>query len=170
MKHYFKNLGEKRRFFITKEGLDSLRKRLDELTLKRLHSIQQLRLVDKKDTLDDPTVTDEIYNLEHSEQEISELNTILQKAEPVIKPANPTNVEIGYTVELDTGTEKALYTVVSPLEVDVEKGRISEDCLLGRALLGKQVGDTVSITTPKRQGNVLHHHFNYVTLGVLLLA
>lgn len=149
MKHYFKNLGEKRRFFITKDGLDSLKKRLDELTLKRLHTIQRLRMIDRKDKLDDPGVVDEIYNLEHSEQEISELNTILQKVEPVIKPDNPTCVEVGYTVELDTGTEKSLYTIVSPLEVDVEKGKISEECMLGQALLGKQIGDTVSIVTPK---------------------
>ena len=149
MKHYFKNLGEKRRFFITKDGLDSLKKRLDELTLNRLHTIQRLRMIDKKDKLDDPGVADDIYKLEHSEQEISELNTILQKAEPVIKPSNPRYVEVGYTVEIDSGTEKALYTIVSPLEVDIEKGKISEDCLLGRALLGKQIGDTVSYSTPK---------------------
>src|SRR5690349_11685835 len=149
MKHYFKNLGEKRRFFITKDGLDSLKKRLDDLTLSRLHTIKRLRMIDKKDKLDDPGITDDIYNLEHSEQEISELNTILQKAEPVIKPSNPSSVEVGYTVELDSGTEKALYTIVSPLEVDIEKNKISEDCLLGKALLGKQIGDTVSYTTPK---------------------
>lgn len=149
MKHYFKNLGEKRRFFITKDGLDALKERLDELTLRRLQTIQRLRMIDKKEKLDDPSITDDIYNLEHSEQEISELNTILQKAEPVIKPSHPVYVEVGYTVELDSGTEKALYTVVSPLEVDLEKGKISEDCLLGKALLGKQIGDTVSFTTPK---------------------
>lgn len=149
MKHYFKNLGEKRKFFMTKDGLDSLKKRLDELTLTRLHTIQRLRMIDNKDKLDDPGVVDEIYNLEHSEQEISELNTILQKVEPVVKPSNPHCVEVGYTVELDSGTERALYTIVSPLEVDIEKGKISEDCLLGKALLGRQIGDTVSFTTPK---------------------
>lgn len=149
MKHYFKGTGERRRFFLTKDGLDSLRKRLDELTLKRLTIIQRLRFIDKNDKLDDPAMTGEIYDLEHSEREISELNTILQKVEPVIKPANPSSVEIGYTVELDTGTEKAIYTIVSPLEVDIEKGKISEECILGKALLGKQIGDTISIVTPK---------------------
>ena len=48
MKHYFKNLGEKRKFFITKDGLDSLKKRLDELTLNRLYTIRRLRTIDKK--------------------------------------------------------------------------------------------------------------------------
>ena len=42
-----------------------------------------------------------------------------------------------------------LYTIVSPLEVDIEKGKISEDCLLGKTLLGKQIGDTISYVTPK---------------------
>ena len=149
MKQYFKNLSEKRKFFITKDGLDSLRKRLDELTLRRLRTIQRLRMIDKKDKLDDLGVTEDIYSLSNSEQEISELNAILQKAEPVIKPPNPDHVEVGYTVELDSGAEKMLYTIVSPLEVDIEKGKISEDCLLGRALLGKQIGDIISYTTPK---------------------
>lgn len=147
--NYLQKLSTKQKLLLTKDGLDTLRKRLDELTLTRLKTIQKLRLIDRKDKLDDPSVTNEIYDLEHSEKEISDLHNILQKVEPVVKTDIISVVDVGYTVELDTGIEKTFYTIVSPLEVDIEKGKISEDCPLGQALLGKQVGDTVSVVTLK---------------------
>jgi len=48
---------------------------------------------------------------------------------------------------LDTDEEVA-YTVVGPYESDLEKGRISMSSPLGRALLGKGVGDEVSFSAP----------------------
>jgi len=48
---------------------------------------------------------------------------------------------------LDTDEEVA-YTVVGPYESDLEKGQISMSSPLGRALMGKAVGDEVSFSAP----------------------
>jgi len=40
------------------------------------------------------------------------------------------------------------YKLVSSEEADFEKGLISTTSPIGRALLGKKVGDEVSVTTP----------------------
>ena len=48
---------------------------------------------------------------------------------------------------LDTD-EDVIYTLVGPYESDIQKGRISMSSPLGRALLGKGVGDEVAFKAP----------------------
>jgi transcription elongation factor GreA len=48
---------------------------------------------------------------------------------------------------LDTD-EEVVYTVVGPYESDMKKGKISMSSPLGRALLGKKIGDEVTFSAP----------------------
>jgi transcription elongation factor GreA len=50
--------------------------------------------------------------------------------------------------DVDTN-EEATYQIVGADEADVEKGRISITSPLSRALINKQAGDTVEVTTPR---------------------
>jgi len=56
----------------------------------------------------------------------------------------------GSTVEVfdTTKDEKITYKLVMSEEADVTKGLISTTSPIGRALLGKEVGDTVVVVTP----------------------
>ena len=55
----------------------------------------------------------------------------------------------GSTVELrDENGEKVVYQLVMPEEADAEKGMISTSSPIGRAILNKEEGDEVSVTTP----------------------
>jgi transcription elongation factor GreA len=59
-------------------------------------------------------------------------------------------VVFGSTVaieEICTG-KGITYQLVGPLESDLERDRISVTSPIGRALIGKRVGDEVSVTTP----------------------
>ncbi len=60
-------------------------------------------------------------------------------------------VVFGVTVDLeDLQTEEALtYTIVGTDEADVKAGKISVTSPLGRALVGKEVGDEIAVETPK---------------------
>lgn len=49
--------------------------------------------------------------------------------------------------DLDSGAEFT-YTLVSPEEMDVESGKISVKSPVGKALLGKKVGETAEFTVP----------------------
>ena len=64
-------------------------------------------------------------------------------------PADRTRVFFGawVTVEEDTG-EVRRHRIVGPDEFDREPGYISMDSPLGRALLGKRVGDAVDVRLP----------------------
>ncbi len=49
----------------------------------------------------------------------------------------------------EIGTGKGInYQLVGPLESDLEKHRISVTSPIGRALIGKSVGDEISVSTP----------------------
>ncbi len=79
----------------------------------------------------------------------------------VIDPSGQSleQVRFGLTVDLedaDTG-EKITYTILGEAESDVSQGTISVGSPVARALLGKAVGDTVTVRLPKgtRQFEIL---------------
>ena len=60
----------------------------------------------------------------------------------------------GSTVELNASTgENVVYQLVMPEEADVEKGLISTSSPIGRAILNKEVGDEINVTTPSGKRN-----------------
>jgi transcription elongation factor GreA len=82
------------------------------------------------------------------ESRIAEIEDILLNAE-IIKAGGKTKVALGSKVELKTGERTVVYSVVGPVEADPLEGKISNESPIGVALMGKKVGDTVTITTPK---------------------
>src|ERR671912_525464 len=55
----------------------------------------------------------------------------------------------GSTVELrDENGETIVYQLVMPEEADAEKGMISTSSPIGRAILNKEEGDEIKVTTP----------------------
>jgi len=71
----------------------------------------------------------------------------------VIEPADspPDNVRFGVTVDLEdaeTG-ETVSYTIIGEDEADLARSEISITSPVARALLGKQVGECVTVRVPK---------------------
>ena|SRR2546421_6372103 len=81
-----------------------------------------------------------------------EIDSILAQAE-VIDPAklSGSRVVFGATVQLaDTESgEETTYSIVGDYEADIKKGRIQISAPLARALIGREVGDTVTLRTGK---------------------
>ena len=60
----------------------------------------------------------------------------------------------GSTVELKASTgQNVVYQLVMPEEADAEKGLISTSSPIGRAILNKEVGDAINVTTPSGKRN-----------------
>jgi transcription elongation factor GreA len=61
-----------------------------------------------------------------------------------------TTVQVGSTVTLHDieFSENVEYTVVGPAEADVTNNKISYESPLGKELLGKTTGTTISVTAP----------------------
>jgi transcription elongation factor GreA len=82
------------------------------------------------------------------ESRIAEIEDILLNAE-LIRGGKSSKVSLGSKVELKTGKKSVIYSVVGPVEADPLEGKISNESPIGAALMGKKVGDTATITTPK---------------------
>jgi transcription elongation factor GreA len=86
------------------------------------------------------------------EAKIRELDVKLGLAE-VIDPTklSGTRVRFGATVSIedsDSG-EKQTYAIVGEHEADIKRGRISVSAPVARAMIGKEVGETFTFTSPK---------------------
>jgi transcription elongation factor GreA len=86
-----------------------------------------------------------------NEGRIKELESILALAEVIdVSKLTGNTVKFGATVKLiDEDTEKeTAYQIVGDPEADITKGRISISSPIARALIGKEVGDSVEVAAP----------------------
>jgi transcription elongation factor GreA len=86
------------------------------------------------------------------EAKIRELEAKIAMAE-VIDPTklSGSRVKFGATVTIEDSEsgETQRYTIVGEHEADIKKGRISIGAPVARALIGKELGDAVTVQTPK---------------------
>ena len=85
------------------------------------------------------------------EGRLAELEDKISRAEVIdVSKLSGRQVKFGATVTLvDEDTdEKAAYQIVGQDESDIKTRRLSITSPLARALIGKQVGDTVEVSTP----------------------
>ncbi len=86
------------------------------------------------------------------ETRIRLLEDKLARAQVIELPGeNPDAVRFGVTVVLEDAAtgDSVTYTIVGEDESDVASGRISVTSPVARALLGKRIGDSVSVRVPK---------------------
>ena len=85
------------------------------------------------------------------EGRVAELEDKIARAEVIdVASLQGSTVKFGATVTLvdeDTEAETA-YQLVGEMEADVKEGRLAITAPLARALIGKEVGDSVEVMTP----------------------
>ena len=84
-----------------------------------------------------------IRDLEHKLAEAEIIDTSNFSTEKIVFGATVT------VKELNTDKEQR-YTLVGQDEADIKEGKISVQSPVGRALIGKRVGDTVKVQTPAK--------------------
>lgn len=86
-----------------------------------------------------------------NESRVAELEDRLSRAEVIdVSKLSGQKVKFGATVTVvdeDTEDEQS-YQIVGDFEADVKEGRVSLSSPIARALIGKEVGDTVEVATP----------------------
>jgi len=84
------------------------------------------------------------------EGRIKELESILSLAEVIDPKTLSGTIKFGATVKLvdeDTDEER-IYQIVGEPEADIESGKLNLKSPLARALIGKDEGDSVDVSTP----------------------
>lgn len=82
------------------------------------------------------------------ESRIAEIEEILKGAKIIASDGDGT-VSLGDTLTVESNGVQTEYQLVGAIEADPLNNKISHESPLGSALLGKKVGDTVTIKTPK---------------------
>lgn len=86
------------------------------------------------------------------EGRVMELEDKLARAEIIeLTPENGHTVKFGAKVKVvDEETEQEhIYQLVGPDEAEIQRGLISVHAPLGRALIGREAGDSVEVSTPR---------------------
>lgn len=72
----------------------------------------------------------------------------LLRAATIVTATGSGRVEIGTTVTISNGAQQHTYSIVGGFESDPARGMISHVSPIGKALMGKTVNDTVTVTIP----------------------
>lgn len=138
---------------ITKNGYDALKNEL--MRLKTIERPENIKAIEEARAHGDLSENAEFHAAKERqaflESRITELEFKLGNAdviEPDSQPKDRAVFGCGVILEnVDTG-ESVAYQLVGPDESNIEKGRISIQSPLGLAIIGKEVGDEISLQAP----------------------
>ncbi len=138
--------------FITQQGLVKLKEELQNLKTNKRKEISE-RIQEAKE-LGDLSENAEYVEAKNEqafiEGRIQEIESIIKQA-TVIKEDETSSdkVEVGCKIKIKNEKNIIEYYIVGSNEADPAKGRISNESPIGRAFLGKKIGDTIEIQVPK---------------------
>lgn len=138
--------------YLTTEGMENLRQELDHLInvkrpalAARLHAaIQQGDLSENADYI---TAKEEQGFLEGR---IQQIEMMLRNATIIQEGVSTDEVALGSRVTIieDGQDEAETFLIIGAAEADPVGGKVSNESPIGQALLGHQVGDTVTVKAP----------------------
>ena len=137
--------------YLTDEGFLELEQELNELkNVKRPAVIKALKearaLGDLSENADYDAARDEQAKIE---ARIQELEYMLEHAK-IIEKASGDKVAVGTTVTVKyvDDDEEEEYSIVGSMEADPFENKISNESPIGKAIMDKKVGDTISVESP----------------------
>lgn len=137
---------------ITAEGLEELTKELEELKLvKRKEISEKIKTALAFGDISENAEYDEAKNEQGNvESRIAKLENMIKYAKVIKATKQKGVVNIGSRVAIKDleFDEEMEYTIVGSAEADPFKGKISNVSPLGKALLGKKIGDTIEVASP----------------------
>jgi transcription elongation factor GreA len=139
-----------KKIYLTKEGLGELKKEYDQLTkVKRpdvLERVSQARSMgDLSENAEYVAAREELSFIDGR---IDELDELIKQAVLIQETHGKGSVKLGSTVTVSVKGKKEVFTVVGEWEADPHEKKISHESPLGKALLGKKVGEKVEVEAP----------------------
>jgi transcription elongation factor GreA len=140
-----------KKIYLTKEGLVELKKEHEELTkVKRpdvLERVSQARSMG--DLSENAEYVASKEELSFIDGRIEELEELLKQVVLIEESKNTSHiVKLGSRVTLNTKGKKDSFVVVGEWEADPKDKKISHESPLGKALIGKKVGEKVEVEAP----------------------
>lgn len=143
----------KKQVVLTEEGLKKLQDELEYLKVtKRKEITEKIKEARGFGDLSENSEYDAAKDAQATmEQRVVEIENIIKNAKIISADEMPTDIVSitskvkVYDCDLE---EEEEYIIVGATESDPISGKISDESPIGKALLGKKVGDTVEVETP----------------------
>ena len=138
------------RTYLSQEGIETIKKELQELKTKKRQEIAA-RLQEAKD-LGDLSENAEYFEAKEAqslnENRIIELEKLLKNAVVIETSSEEDIVRVGSTIEVKSNNGPETFNIVGSAEAKPQEGKISNESPLGRAFLGRKIGDEIEVKTP----------------------
>lgn len=145
------------KYYLTEDRLEELKQELHDLkTVRRMEVAEHLkRAKEYGDLSENSEYVEAKEEQARVESRIYELEDILKRAVIIKKKEGLETVQIGSKVTAEKDGKIIEYTIVGVNESNPRERKISNESPIGRAFLGRKVGESVAITTPS--GTVIYH-------------
>lgn len=153
------SLATEKVFPMTQAGKEKLEQELEQLkTVKRKEVVERIKIARSFGDLSENSEYDSAKEEQaFVEGRITTLENMIRNAKIISgNEIQSDEVALGRSVtfiELPDGDEET-YAIVGSAEADPFEGKISNDSPIARSLMGKKVGDEVSVQTPGGEMNV----------------
>ncbi len=136
--------------YLTAKKLEELKHELEEYrTTRRMEVADRLK---RAKELGDLSENSEYMEARDEQQfvetHISELEDIIKNSQIITMTRGTKVVQIGTTFEAERGGKSFKFTVVGADEAKPASGMISNESPIGKAFLGRKIGDVVTIKAP----------------------
>jgi transcription elongation factor GreA len=143
-----------KKIYLTKDGLDDLKKEYEDLTKNRRPKIvaRVSSARDQGDLSENAEYAAAREELAFTDGRIDELEELLKQVTVITEDKTDSpdgkSVKLGSNVTLHVNGKKEVYMVVGEWEADPIEKKISHESPLGKALLGKKINETVEVQAP----------------------
>lgn len=140
----------KKKIYVTKEGLEELKKELEQLgKVKRPEVLERVSAARAMgDLSENSEYTAAREELSLIDGRIEELTEILKNVEIIKEGGSGKTIQLGSKVIVSVGNKKEEFALVGEWEADPHNKKISHESPLGKALLGKNVGEKIEVEAP----------------------
>lgn len=134
---------------VTKAGLNKLKIELEALTsVKRPQLVERLSLARSMgDLSENSDYQDAKESLAFMDGQIAEIEDLIRVAK-VSQPKDNSQVAFGHAVKVKVGKAEAVFEIVGEWEANPTQKKISHTSPLGKALIGKKIGEQVEVSAP----------------------
>ena len=139
---------------LTKSKVDSLKKELDQLKNEKRKDLSEALERARQNDVSEETgdVNAVMEELEKVDQRIEEIKETLKNVVVIDKKGcNVDEISIGSDVKVEVGGKKRTLTIVSEVEADPSKNKISDKSPLGKQLIKAKKGDEIKLDVAGRK-------------------
>jgi transcription elongation factor GreA len=143
----------KKKIFVTKQGLEELKKELEDLEkVKRpqvLERVSQARAMgDLSENSEYTAAREELSLIDGRSEELSDMLKRVEIINEEKTSSKGSTVKLGSRVTVTINGKKEIFELVGEWEADPQEKKISHESPLGKALIGKAVGEKIEVEAP----------------------